>query len=224
MRLLAGCSFVALIALVSLPSDGLAASGVTTRAPALELPLFAGPNASDFSSEYKAGASAPEKTDRKQGQQLRLDVRLGGRVFEIGDALSLTLSTNKTCELNIIYKQANGDTVVFPEYYANALLLGDATLRKGETRHIPVSPELVLEITPPSGIDELTIQCRVDGLGDRKIKEKDIRNWDGKDGDAFRGLSAKVLETSRRDPQSHFAQTFDLQIIDREERSAEARQ
>lgn len=201
IRLLAGCSFVALIALVSLPSGGLAASGVTTRAPALELPLFAGPNASDFSSEYEAGASAPEnRTDPEKGQQLRLDGRLGGRVLEVGDALSLTLSTNKTCELNIICKQANGDTVVFPEYYANALLLGDATLRKGETRHLPVSPELVLEITPPSGIDELTIRCRVDGLGDRKIKEKDIRNWDAKDGDAFRGLSAKVLETSRRDP------------------------
>lgn len=220
-RTLTNCAAIALATFVFLPAHGYAAPGNATRAPALILPLSPESNDSHHGEEYHSANSALDGgADSKRDQHVRLNVRLDKRVYAIGDTLSFTLTTNKTCELNILYKQANDDIIVFPQYFEGSRLLGDPILRKGERRQIPVSSDLVLEITPPSGSEELTIQCRVGGLVNNRVVAKDIRNWNVENGDAFRGLSASIVESSRRDPSIHYAETFRFRVNDRTQQSA----
>jgi hypothetical protein len=117
-------------------------------------------------------ACAPvKKVVKPQVKKLKLTIKTFKRHYKIGEKLRFIVSANQTCELNIIYKQADGKMVLLPYYYNKKPFVGDYLLKAGETRIIPVHPNLNIDITGSTGTASLFIQCKVGGLGERRIDQ-----------------------------------------------------
>ena len=112
----------------------------------------------------------------KRTKRLNLVVKVPKNQFYFGELLKFSVSTSKTCELNIIYKQADGSIVTLPPTMSGEAVLGNPILKAGEVRHLPVSSKVKLRFAEPAGSEELFVQCRAGGLGTHKVDEKKIEH------------------------------------------------
>lgn len=112
----------------------------------------------------------------KKTKRLNLVVKVEKNQFYFGELLKFSVSTSKTCELNIIYKQADGSIVTLPPTLSGEAVLGNPILKAGEVRHLPVSSKVKLRFAEPAGSEELFVQCRAGGLGTHKVDEKKIEH------------------------------------------------
>lgn len=128
----------------------------------------------DHSQDIKTVALTAKDRKEKKKKRLNLVVKVPKNTFHFGETLNFTVSTDKTCELNIIYKQADGSIVALPPEMSGEQVLGDPILKAGETRHLPVSKAVKLRFAPPAGDEELFVQCRAGGLKDHRVDEKKI--------------------------------------------------
>lgn len=124
--------------------------------------------------DYQPIAITKKERKEKRGERLHLVVKVPKNEFYFGETLNFTVSTDKTCELNIIYKQADGSIVPLPPTLSGEAVLGDPILKAGEVRKLPVSSKVKLRFAPPAGHEELFVQCRIGGLQDYKVDEKKI--------------------------------------------------
>ncbi len=140
-------------------------------------------------------------------KRLNLVVKVPKREYHFGEVLKFTVSSSKTCELNIIYKQADGSIVTLPPEMSGEAVLGSTTLKAGEERHLPVSDKVKLRFAEPAGEEELFVQCRAGGLGKSKVTEEKIETIKKEFTDEYatRGLRIEIDKVSEPERQIHDA-------------------
>lgn len=154
--------------------------------------------------------------DRKEtkAKRLHLVVKVPKKEFHFGEVLKFTVSTTKTCELNVIYKQADGSIVPLPPELQGEEVLGDPILKAGETRHLPVSDKVNLRFAEPAGDEELFVQCREGGLGKHKVDEKKIEDIKKEFSEdlATRGLRIEIDKQAEPERKIHDATSIKFHV------------
>lgn len=154
--------------------------------------------------------------DRKENKKKRLNlvVKVPKNTFHFGETLNFSVSTDKTCELNIIYKQADGSIVTLPPEMSGEQVLGDPILKAGETRHLPVSKAVKLRFAPPAGDEELFVQCRAGGLKDHRVDEKKIEKikQEFTEEYATRGLRIEIDKHAEPERRIHDATSIKFHV------------
>ncbi len=155
-------------------------------------------------------------TDRKEnrGNRLNLVVKVPKNQFNFGETLHFSVSTSKTCELNIIYKQADGSIVLLPPTMSREAVLGNPILKAGEVRTFPVSSKVKLRFAPPEGEEELFVQCRTGGLKEHKVDEKKINKIKETftQEHATRGLRIEIDKHAEAERQIHDAVSIKFHV------------
>lgn len=161
----------------------------------------------------KVVLTAKDRIEKKT-KRLNLVVKVPKNTFHFGETLTFTVSTSKTCELNIIYKQADGSIVTLPPEMSGEKVLGDPILKAGETRHLPVSDAVKLRFAPPAGDEELFVQCRAGGLKDHRVDEKKIEKIKQEFSDEYatRGLRIEIDKHAEPERQIHDATSIKFHV------------
>lgn len=154
--------------------------------------------------------------DRKEKKKKRLNlvVKVAKNTFHFGETLNFTVSTDKTCELNIIYKQADGSIVTLPPEMSGEQVLGNPILKAGEKRHLPVSDKVKLRFAPPAGDEELFVQCRAGGLKEHRVDEKKIDQIKREFTEEFatRGLRIEIDKHAEPERRIHDATSIKFHV------------
>lgn len=121
-----------------------------------------GPVAKDAGKKkaYKQIVPQYQKKEYIAAGKLELSLKTTSTNVRVGDTMSFTVTSNKDCEMQILYVESSGNVEIFPD-----LLIGDPWLRAGKPRHIPLkgAGEIVFD---EAGHDEsLIIFCSEKGLG-----------------------------------------------------------
>ena len=82
----------------------------------------------------------------------------------VGQTLSLTVSSNKACELQLLYVEATGDVESIPQ-----AMIGPAMLEPGEKRIIPAVNSGRLVFDQPAYDETLLLYCKEGGLGEDRL-------------------------------------------------------
>ena len=155
-------------------------------------------------------------TDRKEKRTKRLNlvVKVPKNDFYIGETLNFSVSTSKSCELNVIYKQADGSIIVLPPTMNGEAVLGNPILKAGEVRHLPVSPKVKLRFAPPTGQEELFVQCRAGGLDRYKVDAKKIKQIQQTYTEEYatRGLVIEIDKHAEPERQIHDATSIKFHV------------
>ncbi len=96
--------------------------------------------------------------------KLELALHVGSTTAKVGDQLTFELSTNKACELQVLYVEETGNVEVIPD-----AMIGNTTLQPGEKRLIPQSGTGNLTFDTPAPAETMIAFCREGGLGDQKL-------------------------------------------------------
>ena len=150
----------------------------------------------------------------KKTKRLNLVVKVAKNNFYFGELLKFSVSTSKTCELNIIYKQADGSIVTLPPTVSGEAVLGNPILKAGEVRHLPVSSKVKLRFAEPAGSEELFVQCRAGGLGKHKVDEKKIEHIKKEFSQEYatRGLRIEVDKHAEPEREIHDATSIKFHV------------
>ena len=150
----------------------------------------------------------------KKTKRLNLVVKVAKNNFYFGELLKFSVSTSKTCELNIIYKQADGSIVTLPPTMSGEAVLGNPILKAGEVRHLPVSSKVKLRFAEPAGSEELFVQCRSGGLGKHKVDEEKIEHIkkEFSQENATRGLRIEVDKHAEPEREIHDATSIKFHV------------
>jgi len=155
-----------------------------------------------------------EERKKNRDDRLNLVVKVPKNKFFFGETLNFTVSSSKTCELNIIYKQADGSIVLLPPTMSGEAILGNPILKAGEIRKLPVSGKVKLRFAPPEGTEELFVQCRAGGLQDHKVDESKIKHIQEtyKGENATRGLRIEIDKHAEPERQIHDAVSIKFHV------------
>ena len=158
--------------------------------------------------------TAGERKENRKGR-LNLVVKVPKHNFYIGETLNFSVSTSKSCELNVIYKQADGSIVVLPPTMSGEAVLGDPILKAGEVRKLPVSPKVKLRFAPPTGHEELFVQCRAGGLKEYRVDEKKIKHIQKTYTDEYatRGLVIEIDKHAEPEREIHDAVSIKFNVV-----------
>lgn len=150
----------------------------------------------------------------KKTKRLNLVVKVAKNNFYFGEVLKFSVSTSKTCELNIIYKQADGSIVTLPPTMSGEAVLGNPILKAGEVRHLPVSSKVKLRFAEPAGSEELFVQCRSGGLGAHRVDEKKIEHIKKEYSEdlATRGLRIEIDKHAEPEREIHDATSIKFHV------------
>lgn len=152
-------------------------------------------------ADYEPVAITAKDRKEKYAKRLHLTVKVPKKEFYFGEHLNFTVSTDKTCELNIIYKQADGSIVPLPPTLSGEAVLGDPILKAGEVRKLPVSSKVKLEFAPPAGEEELFVQCRTGGLKDYKVDAKKIDKIKEEYSNEYATRGLKIIIDKHAEPE-----------------------
>lgn len=96
--------------------------------------------------------------------RVKLAIKVASSYVKVGDKLKFSISTNKDCELQVLYVESDGNVEVFPQSF-----VGDAVLRAGEQRTIPPAAvgDVVFDAAAPN--ETLIAFCKAGGLGNDRI-------------------------------------------------------
>jgi len=155
-----------------------------------------------------------EDRHEKKTKRLNLVVKVEKNQFYFGELLKFSVSTSKTCELNIIYKQADGSIVTLPPTMSGEAVLGSPILKAGEVRHLPVSSKVKLRFAEPAGSEELFVQCRAGGLGTHKVDEKKIEHIKKEFTEEYatRGLRIEIDKHAEPEREVHDATSIKFHV------------
>lgn len=163
---------------------------------------------------YTPVAVTAKERQKNRDQRLNLVVKVPKNEFYFGETLNFSVSTSKTCELNVIYKQADGSIVLLPPTLNGEAVLGNPILKVGEVRQVPVSSKVKLRFAPPEGAEELFVQCRTGGLKQHKVDEKKIDEIKQiyTDDTATRGLRIEVDKHAETERSIHDAASIKFYV------------
>ncbi|MCV9997200.1 c-type cytochrome [Pararhizobium sp. YC-54] len=102
--------------------------------------------------------------------KLELALHVATTTAKVGDQLSFELSSNKACELQILYVEETGNVEVIPD-----AMIGNTTLKAGEKRQIPQAGTGNLTFDTPAPAETMIAYCREGGLGDQKLSVERAR-------------------------------------------------
>ncbi|URK87904.1 c-type cytochrome [Rhizobium sp. RCAM05350] len=102
--------------------------------------------------------------------KLELALHVGTTTAKVGDQLSFQLSSNKACELQILYVEETGNVEVIPD-----AMIGNTTLQAGEKRQILQPGTGNLTFDTPAPAETMIAYCREGGLGDQKLSVERAR-------------------------------------------------
>ena len=102
--------------------------------------------------------------------KLELALHVATTTAKVGDQLSFELSSNKACELQILYVEETGNVEVIPD-----AMIGNTTLQAGEMRQIPQPGTGNLTFDTPAPAETMIAYCREGGLGDQKLSVERAR-------------------------------------------------
>lgn len=106
----------------------------------------------------------------KPSNPMHLLIRAGSTDVKVGDYLEFEISTNRECELQIIYIEANKTIEEYPQS-----VLGPQYLTAGEWRKIPFpGSKIRVKFDEPGNGETLVAFCRVGGLGEHRIHPADV--------------------------------------------------
>ncbi|TLP69384.1 c-type cytochrome [Parasedimentitalea maritima] len=131
--------------------------------------------------------TVPEPT---AGQALTLSLSVPKVNTQVGDLLVFDVSSNRRCELQILYVEEGNTVEDLPQE-----ILGARFLEAGEVRRIPdPTSGLVLRFTSPGKGETMLAFCREDGLGEQRINAADaIRKAQDRYQPLTKGLSIEVV-------------------------------
>ncbi len=121
---------------------------------------------------YKPAATeATEYVEyNKPSNPMHLLIRAGSTDVKIGDYLEFEISTNRDCELQIVYIESNKNIEEYPQS-----VLGPQYLTAGEWRKIPFpGSKIRVQFDEPGNGETLVAFCRVGGLGEHRIHPSDV--------------------------------------------------
>lgn len=106
----------------------------------------------------------------KPANPMHLLIKANGSDVKVGDYLEFEISSNRDCELQILYIEANKNIEEYPQ-----VLIGSKFLKAGEWRKIPnAGSKLRAKFDEPGNGETLLAYCRVGGLGNHRINPKDV--------------------------------------------------
>ena len=141
--------------------------------------------------------------------RVKLAIKVASSYVKVGDKLSFSISTNKDCELQVLYVESDGKVEVFPQAF-----IGDATLRAGEQRQIPPAAvgDVIFDSAAPN--ETLIAFCKAGGLGhDRLTAEAAKKLATGASQPLTRGITFKLAEKGKVNAGKSAVQviTFEVQ-------------
>ena len=162
----------------------------------------------DEKPDYKTAIPAYQKPEYAEGKRLALSIKVAATDVKVGDKLSFEVSSNRQCELQILYVESSGNVEVFPDQ-----LVGDPNLKAGQFKRIPAKGTGDIEFDEPGYDESLILFCREGGLGSHRLTKKTalkIAKASGKP--STRGIAfnlAKKVEKSKGDAAFHVV-TFNV--------------
>jgi mono/diheme cytochrome c family protein len=121
--------------------------------------------------ETVAAATPAYRQEQPAGSnKLELALHVATTTAKVGDQLSFELSSNKACELQILYVEETGNVEVIPD-----AMIGNTTLQAGEKRQIPQPGTGNLTFDTPAPAETMIAYCREGGLGDQKLSVERAR-------------------------------------------------
>ncbi|MDQ0320136.1 mono/diheme cytochrome c family protein [Pararhizobium capsulatum DSM 1112] len=137
--------------------------------------LAANPEATTTQAIVKPGtlvAAIPayRQEETKTEDKLELALHVASTTAKVGDQLSFELSSNKTCELQVLYVEEAGNVEVIPD-----AMIGNTTLGVGERKLIPQPGTGNLTFDSPAPAETMIAFCRAGGLGDQKLTAERAR-------------------------------------------------
>ncbi|CAN7518520.1 c-type cytochrome [Pararhizobium sp. LjRoot238] len=115
-------------------------------------------------AETIAQATPAYRQEKPAEGKLELALQVGSTTAKVGDQLSFELSSNKACELQVLYVEETGNVEVIPD-----AMIGNTTLQAGEKRLIPQPGTGNLTFDTPAPAETMIAFCRQGGLGDQKL-------------------------------------------------------
>nr|WP_314094951.1 c-type cytochrome [uncultured Shinella sp.] len=107
---------------------------------------------------------AYKQDDKAQEEKVKLALKVPSTSAKVGDYLSFELSTNHSCELQVMYVEDTGNVEIIPD-----VMIGNTTLNAGESRLIPQPGSGNLTFDSPSPGETMIAFCRIGGLGDQRM-------------------------------------------------------
>ncbi len=115
-------------------------------------------------AETIAQATPAYRQEKPAEGKLELALQVASTTAKVGDQLSFELSSNKACELQVLYVEETGNVEVIPD-----AMIGNTTLQAGEKRQIPQPGTGNLTFDTPAPAETMIAFCRQGGLGDQKL-------------------------------------------------------
>jgi hypothetical protein len=115
-------------------------------------------------AETIAQATPAYRQEKPAEGKLELALQVASTTAKVGDQLSFELSSNKACELQVLYVEETGNVEVIPD-----AMIGNTTLQAGEKRLIPQPGTGNLTFDTPAPAETMIAYCREGGLGDQKL-------------------------------------------------------
>lgn len=121
---------------------------------------------------YKPTSTKPQEYTQfhKPTNPMHILIKANGTDVRVGDYLEFEVSTNRDCELQILYIEANKNIEEYPQ-----TLIGPKILKAGEWRKVPhPDSKFRAKFDEPGNGETLIAYCRVGGLGHHRLKPKDV--------------------------------------------------
>jgi len=109
----------------------------------------------------------------KRDDRLELEIEVSSNQVSVGDTWFMNVSTNKTCELQLFYEQADGEVLDITGDFS--VVVGNKVLQANESRRIPIEKYAgSFKASLPYGQETLTAQCKVGGLGSASVNKVEL--------------------------------------------------
>jgi hypothetical protein len=150
--------------------------------------------------QYAAAANtyvtpAYKQEDKAQADKVKLALLVPSTTAKVGDYLSFELTTNHSCELQVMYVEDTGNVEIIPD-----VMIGNTTLNAGERRLIPQPGSGNLTFDSPSPGETMLAYCRIGGLGDQKLTAEKAKELAASSKQpTTRGLAVNLAKQAEKD-------------------------
>ncbi|QRM55459.1 c-type cytochrome [Sinorhizobium sp. BG8] len=158
-----------------------------------------------------AETPAYRQDDKTNEGKLRLALHVPSTVARVGDQLSFELTTNKACELQVMYVEETGNVEIIPD-----VMIGDPTLKPDEKRLIPQPGTGDLTFDTPSAAETMIAFCRVGGLGGDRLSADRAKDLVAEARQPVtRGLAINLAKKAEEDKGASGVQMVTFEIKDK---------
>ncbi|WP_275790933.1 c-type cytochrome [Pararhizobium gei] len=159
-------------------------------------------------AETIQAATPAYRQEKPAENKLELALHVSSTSARVGDLLSFELSTNKACELQVLYVEETGNVEVIPD-----VMIGNTTLQVGERRQIPQPGTGNLTFDTPAPAETMIAFCREGGLGAQKLTAERARQLVADSHmPPTRGLAINLADQARQDKGASGLQVVTFEI------------